>query len=156
MNITLYRIDDPNNKVVKNTSDTSIGSMSGVLKEDTSLLNPSIIVDATAANINVHRANYAYIDAFDRYYFIKDIITLSNDLFEIVMHVDVLNSWANGLKAAPCIVARNQNDFSLYLMDSNYKCFQNDYVLITKATGGFPIDEARFVVTIFGDKEWGS
>ena len=156
--LSLLKTNDPNNKVTKAT--TTIVTLSGVLKENTSVLNPVITVDITGVSFptgtDIFTANYASIDVFGRYYFIKDITVISNNIFEISMHVDVLMSWSSGLLAAPCIVARNQNDFNLYLMDPNYKCFQNDRVLITKASGGFPIENSCFALTIFGDKDYGS
>lgn len=151
----LLKTNDPNNKVVK--SYREVATINGVLKNNTSVINPVITIDATAVNWgndNVFTPNYAYIAAFGRYYHIKDIKSISNDLFEISLHVDVLMSWSAGLLASPCIASRNQNNFNLYLNDPNYKCFQNDYVLITKATGGFDTATSCFVLTIFGDKEY--
>lgn len=155
--LKLLKTNDPNNKVVKSYDE--IATINGVLKNNTSVINPVITIDATSVNWgqnNVFTPNYAYISTFGRYYHIKDIKSISNDLFEISMHVDVLMSWASGLLSSPCIVARNENNFNLYLNDPNYKCFQNDYVLINKASGGFPIDSSCFVLTIFGDKEYNS
>lgn len=156
--IQLLKTYDPNNKITKTAS--ACATLQGILKEDTSLLDPTVTIDATRAvwapNTNVFTPNYAYIPAFERYYFIKDIVQKSNDLFEVHMHVDTLHSWASGLLAAPCIVSKNQNNFNLYLNDPNYKCFQNDHVIITKGSGGFPIERSCFVMTIFGDKEYNS
>lgn len=156
INLTLKKTSDPNNKISKTSTD--IVTLSGVFKDDTSMLNPVIKVDITGVQFpqgtSIFTPNYAYIDAFGRYYFIKDITQINDKIFEISMHVDVLMSWSTALQAAPCIVARNQNDFNLYLNDPNYKCFQNDRVLITKATGGFPIENSCFALTIFGDKDY--
>lgn len=158
MSITLelLKTHDPNNKIVKSTS--GVATLTGVLKDDTSVLNPTIRIDTKnvsfATGTNIFTPNYASIPDFGRYYHIKDIVQINNTIFDVSMHVDVLMSWSSGLLAAPCIVARNQDNFNLYLYDPNYKTFQNDHVLITKATGGFPIENSCFAVTIFGDKEY--
>ena len=154
--LQLLKTDDPNNKVTKTYS--GVATLNGALKDDTSVLNPTIRIDTKNVSFetgtNIFTANYAYIPAFGRYYHIKDIVCVNNTIFDISMHVDVLMSWNSGLLNAPCIVARNQNNFNLYLYDPNYKVFQNDRVLITKATSGFPIDYSCFALTIFGDKEY--
>ena len=156
--IQLRKTFDPNNKVEKTSS--ACATLQGILKEETSVLDPVITVDVSSASweteTNIFTPNYAYIPDFGRYYFVKDIKQKSNDLFEVSLHVDVLHSYASGILSAPCIVAKNQNNFNLYLNDPNYKCFQNDYVLITKGSGGFPIQNSCFVLTIFGDKEYAS
>lgn len=158
----ILKTNDPNNKVTKSYSSlvNNDAAVSGVLKNNTSVLNPVITVDVSAISwkqgFDIFSTNYAYIPAFGRYYHVKDIKAISNDLFEISLHVDVLMSYSSGLLASPCIVSRNENNFNLYLNDPNYKCFQNDYVLITKGSGGFPIENSCFVMTIFGDKEYSS
>lgn len=158
--IQLLRTNDPNNKVVKTTSALTDSTVNAVLKASTSIIDPVITIDVSAitwkTGANVFQTNYIYIPTFGRYYHVKDIKSISNDLFEISLHVDVLMSFSSGLLASPCIVSRNQNNFNLYLNDPNYKCFQNDYVLITKGSGGFPIENSCFVMTIFGDKEYAS
>ena len=156
--LQLLKTNDPNNKVTKTTS--GIVTLNGALKDDTSVLNPTIRIDIKNVSFpqgtNIFTPNYAYIPAFGRYYHIKDIVCVNNTIFEISMHVDVLMSWNSGLLNSPCIVARNSNNFNLYLYDPNYKTFQNDHVLITKASGGFPIENSCFALTIFGDKEYAS
>ena len=69
-------------------------SFTGSLKDQTSIINPTIIVDSSS----VPGGNYARIDAFGRYYFITDISSVRNNLWEIKMHVDVMQTYETQIK----------------------------------------------------------
>ena len=134
-------------------------SLSGLIKEITSIIDPVILIDMTGIEDAEHNpitpvgCNYAYISDFSRYYFIRDIKNVSDMMWEIYLHVDVLKTYKNAIVTSPCIVSKSYNVFNMYLNDSNYKCYQNDHVLMTKFPSGFPIDDAHFVLTCFGKKE---
>lgn len=149
MNIELMRTKDPNNKVVKTTS--SLGVITGNLKEDCSIIDPVITIDFSGVS-NFFTCNYAYIPEFNRYYHVRDITVLNAVMAEIRLHVDVLTSFSAGLLNAPCIVSKNESRFNLYINDPNYKCQQQNYILMNQFPSGFPIEDARFVVACLGSK----
>lgn len=60
------------------------------LKGGCDILNPTFILNSS--NIPAGN-NYAYVPAFNRYYFITGIAAVRNDLVEITGRVDVLASW---------------------------------------------------------------
>lgn len=144
--IDLLNTSDPINKVRKSTS--AYASFTGDLKENCSILKPVVTVKHTGAIL----ANYAYISTFDRYYFVDDVTILTNELQQIKLSVDPLYSHAAGLLACPCIVAKNQSDFNLYLNDSNYKCLQYPILMAVQFPRGFDLDLSKFVLTLIGDK----
>lgn len=154
ISVNLMNTPDPNNKITKAVS--SVGVMSADMKENTSIMDPVLLVDTTAIqfehNKTLFDANYAYIPEFRRYYHITDIKTVTNVIFEISLHVDVLRSFASGILSSPCVVEKNENDFNLYLNDTQYKCKQRKLILINNFPSGFNTQFARFVTTIFGDK----
>lgn len=145
MNIDFHVCSDPMNQIDKNIG--SATTKTGTLKDGCNVIDPVILVA-----FNPTGFNYAFIGEFGRYYFMRDIRNVSNDLWEVHLHVDVLKSFASQIKASQCIVAKNANRYNLYLNDPNYKCYQDDYVLINELSGGFPIDQSTFVLTCFGDK----
>lgn len=145
MIVTLYKISDAPNKIRK-TLGTAVLSLEGTLKENCSIMDPVIMV----YNSGFINANYAYIQAFGRYYHINDIVSVKNDLWEIRLHVDVLFTYAAGILAAPCIVAKSSSNFNLYLNDANYKCYQNPHIFSYEFPSGFTPENARFIVTMFG------
>ena len=72
MNITLYRFSKPNNSTKQPSGGTSI---SCVLKENTSILNPVFILKNNDFDYNYCKWN-------NRYYFINDIVSLANNYSE--------------------------------------------------------------------------
>lgn len=145
MTIDFCTTADPLNKITKSLS--AGVSKTGTLKDPTNVIDPVVLVEFDPTGYN-----YANISAFGRYYFIRDIRNVSNYLWEVHMHVDVLMSYAAQIKASQCIVAKNENRYNLYLNDPNYKCYQDDIVLINSFDGGIPNDQSTFVLTCFGEK----
>lgn len=145
MNIDFYTVSDPVNKMDKALGTAT--TKTGTLKSETDVINPVIQVA-----FNPTSFNYAYISDFGRYYYMRDIRNISNDLWEVNLHVDVLKTYSAGIKASPAIIAKNEFRYNLYLNDPNYKCRQDSLVLINELSGAFPISNATFVVTCFGEK----
>ena len=75
---------------------TTITIIDAVLKAETSIINPVLIIEDELATYR--EANYCTIVAFARSYFIQEIISISNGLLELHCHVDVLSSFASEIK----------------------------------------------------------
>lgn len=88
--------------------------VSGVLKEQSSIINPVVLI---RADTTIMEYNYAEIDTFKRKYFIIDIKNVRNDLWEVSLHVDVLYSYKDVLLQNDYFVERNQYDFNDELPD---------------------------------------
>ena len=146
MILQLLSTSDPRNKVVKTTS--SVAELTGALKDGSSITDPVILVEAA----DLPAANYASIAAFqNRYYFIKDIRNVHNNLWEISLHVDILMSYSSVVLSSPCIVAKTASSkFNLYIPDPNFKCQQNDRYGMVSFPSGFDTDNAYFYLTLFG------
>lgn len=69
-----------------------------VLKQGTSFLNPVLIVNL------VSKPSYNYMKFDNRYYWITDIISVKNDLWEIYGRVDVLSTFSGHIKATSAFV----------------------------------------------------
>ena len=69
-----------------------------------SILSPVFIVPAT----EVYTYNYAYVPTLHRYYYITDMIALENNMLEIHMQVDPLQSFKTQIKACKAICARSE------------------------------------------------
>ncbi len=113
------------NKINKNPS--TILSITGSLREETSLIDPVILIEYNGTLTNV---NYAYIAEFHRYYFITQIESVRTGLWRVYMHCDVLKTYAQGILGCDCVVARNQNNFNLYLNDAYFKVYSNPRVQV--------------------------
>ena len=89
-------------------------SFTGSLKDQTSIINPTIIVDSPS----VPSGNYARIDAFGRYYFITDISSVRNNLWEIKMHVDVMQTYETQIKNTTQMIDRQEFSYNDYIQDN--------------------------------------
>lgn len=133
-----------NNKLDKNIS--TIATISGVLKDKTSIIDPIIIIEGDiSAYIN---CNYMTISTFGRSFFVNNIISIRNGLFEIYAHVDVLSSFASQIRGNQAIVKRQENRWNLYLNDGVFKVYQNPMVLTKEFPNGFSSPE--FVLAVAG------
>lgn len=148
MNISFYKIADISNKITKRLPDNAPLTLTGVLKDNCDLLNPVIMIE----NSGVPDFNYAYIPQFSRYYFMSPAVAVTNNMWEIKLHVDVLYTYRQAILSAPCIVAKSSSDYNLYLNDSNYKCYQNPHIFDQVFPSGFDVSNAHFIMSVFGDK----
>ena len=106
---------------------TNIATVSGRLKDSTSIIDPIILISGDISNyIN---CNYMTISNFNRSYFINNIISITNSLFEIHAHVDVLTSFKSEIRANNCILSRQENKYNLYLNDGSLKIYQKQLLL---------------------------
>ncbi|MBR2152208.1 MAG: hypothetical protein IJ944_02840, partial [Clostridia bacterium] len=68
MQITLYINSSEKNKIGKTLAVVDV--LSGSVKQPCSITHPEILIEYS----NPINFNYAYIDAYDRYYFVADVI----------------------------------------------------------------------------------
>lgn len=145
MIIALKTNHSPKNAINKTL--TNGASYEGTLKEGSSITDPVILVQSAT----MPGGNYAEIEAFGRFYYIKDIVNTNIDLWEIHLHSDPLYTFRNAILHAPCIITKTaSNDFNLYLPDPNFKCQQNTKMGMVPFPSGFSIDNARYYLTFFG------
>lgn len=143
-NITLYRNESEVNKVGKNL--TTLFTVSGTLKEETSIINPVFLLDIPISDLKL--ANYISVPEFSRLYFIQDIVSVTRSLTEVSCHVDVLESFKDEIKANKAIIFRQENEWNLYLNDGVLEVYQNPIVTTHEFPNGFT-DES-YVLTLAG------
>ena len=146
-NIVFMYNNEPMNKINKTPAEKF--TLTGELKEESSIVDPVILVEKD----DPLDANYAYIEAFRRYYYIKDITSVRTGLWRVTMHTDVLKTFSEGILNSPCIVAKSSSRFNLYLNDSDYKCTQCDITMTKSFPQGFDITGSYYVITCLGDRE---
>lgn len=116
MNLSLFVNNSEKNKLEKNLSNEI--KMTGQLREQSSIVSPSIMI----RHDNPSNFNYAYIPEFKRYYFITDITSIRNGLWEVTMHVDVLMSFKDEIKATPVILSDTESAGATnYLIGEQWK-----------------------------------
>lgn len=124
MNIILYRYQDDFKKLNKTLPSTTgnILTLSGYLKDGSSVLNPVIEVTSTSTLVGF---NYAYIQAFTRYYFVS-IDSVSNNLWTLRLKVDVLYTYHTHIENTGAYIERTEAS-TIYstLIDDDMLTFRN-------------------------------
>ena len=147
MTIKFYK--NYSDKIVVDKSLTQIGSdiTSAVIVDNVSVTDPVFrLKDYTG--FNPATANYCYIDTLNRYYYITDITLLTPDVYLISCHVDVLKTYASGIRGNTAMVARQQNIGSLYYQDGVMKTKAYSKYDIIQYPSGF--SDFHYVLTVAG------
>lgn len=143
-NIELKINNSEQNRLNKDTQ--TIMTVSGVLKEETSIIDPVIKIECELSKVT--GCNYLSIPVFKRSYFVNDIRSIRNGLVEFSCHVDVLSTYAEQIKNNTGIIKRQENEWNLYLNDGTFKVYQNPNVLTKAFPSGFTTQE--FVLAVAG------
>lgn len=114
---------------------TLLWSKSCLLKEETDILNPVLIVNGDVGDFDV--CNYLEIPKFNRKYFITGVVALSGGRVAVTASVDILSSAIGYLQDRQAVIGRNENSFNLYLADGTFKTYANDSVITKEFSGGF-------------------
>lgn len=133
-------------KIEMDKTITTIASLSGTLKDATSIIDPVILVEGDLSQFA--QCNYMTIPVFGRSYFVTNIRSIRNDLFEISAHVDVISTWKSEIRGNLAIVKKQQNDWNLYLNDGTFHTYQNPMVLAKEFPNGF--NTLEFVLAVAG------
>lgn len=143
-NIELQVNSSDRNHLSKSVS--TIATVSGVLKEETSIIDPVIKIECNLSQFT--GCNYMTIPAFGRSYFVNNIRSIRNGLVEFSCHVDVLSTFASQIRNNIAITKRQENNWNLYLNDGTFKIYQNPNVLTKAFPSGFTTQE--FVLAVAG------
>lgn len=128
---------------------TTIDTLTGTLRAETSITDPSIIIEYAGALQDV---NYFYIPQFQRYYFITDIRAIRAGLWEIIGHCDVLTTALKLSNLANCIgvTKKQENKNNLYLNDGTFRVYQDPIVTTKLFPSGF--STFNYVLAVAGGR----
>lgn len=113
-NIVCYQCTAEPNRVDKTSYLTTVETLKGALKEETSIMTPSIVFQRTT----IPTYNYCYISNFNgRYYFIKNIVSVANKLWRMDLVCDVLMTYKTAIGNLSAVVGRQENNYNAYLVD---------------------------------------
>lgn len=145
MIIDLYLNNSEDNTVTKNLS--QILSMQGNLKSETSIINPSIMFEF-AKQMPIF--NYVYIPDFKRYYFVRNITSYRTNLWQMDLHVDVLMSFKNEILANTGTIARQENQWNMYLDDGTFRAYSNPLIQFKKFPNLNLLNQDSLVLIVAG------
>ena len=144
--VDLYQNESPVEKIGKNlTNSHTISDV--VLKRDTSILRPILLINSVQ---DIYTYNYMYISEFGRYYFIDDIRSVNNNMWEISAHVDVLETYKSQILANTAVIRRQSLKYNTYLNDPEWKTYSYEQVAAFK----FPVTpfnkDLKYILTVAG------
>lgn len=146
--VTLYQMTTQKNRLDKSSHLTSLSTLTGVLRDDSSIMNPRIQFQIDDVS-DLKKCNYMYISEWGRYYFVTDIISHRNNIVEIAAHVDVLMTYHTQILDNKAIIHRSKTGYSLFLDDSQFKTYNCPHVLTKNFPAGFPADN-EFLLAVSG------
>ena len=139
--INLYNNTSEPEKVDKSLS--SQGSLTGQLKDSTSIINPSILCNIGS----IPTANYMYISEFHRYYYITNIESVRNGLVQLSGKCDVLMTYKSGIRGCNALVERQEHSYSPYLVDNQIPMDNKNTVSSKKLKGNYGFKRNSIVLT---------
>lgn len=144
MNINLYNTLDTDE--VLNKSLVLKHEVDIKLKTTTNVMQPIIIL-YESIGIDLSEVNYAYLPEFQRYYFIRSKNLAPNDIYEMLLECDVLETYKNVIMNSRSEITRpiRENDF----MDGSITSEVRKDVKIYKSNKGFK-DERSIIFSTIG------
>ena len=143
MKLILYNTTDPRNKLNKTL--TAGKEILINLKRDDSKENPRIKISNTNLTDNY---NYAYIEVFDRYYFINSITQLNYSLSELEFETDLLSTYKDIVLASTGLVShaiqegdyrltnpKTTDNYEMELFNSDVELSNDNTILLTTISG---------------------
>lgn len=125
--IKLYQNKAEANRVDKTNYITLVKEVLGVLRESTSIIDFSVVLELdTFPNFN-----YVYIEIFNRYYFVSDIVSFNKNIWEVSLSCDVLMSYKDAINACTGFVDRNENTYNLLIVDDKLPLKQGQTISTT-------------------------
>lgn len=141
MQIILYNNESPQNKIQK--SITQIASMVGVLRGEADIVNPTIRVYSE----NLPLFNYAMIPEFSRYYYLRNVRAVRENIFDISLQSDPLMSF--DLSEVTGVVVESQNGGSNYLPSRNWVRLVKTKTDILNFSGGL-LESGEYILITAG------
>jgi len=148
-NVNFYQYAKKINSTARPTGTPTIYSCR--VKEPCSVFSPEISLNLGLADAPT-LLNYAYIAAFNRYYFVKNW-TFNNALWTATLEVDVMASWKTEIGTSECYVLRSSQLGNGDIMDTTYPA--TTITTLDEEVGATPwetedLESGTFVVGIAG------
>ena len=156
--LNLYSNKAEKVRVDKTNYLTPIATLDGTLRNSVQITHPTIRIEYSG----VPTFNYVYIPQFERYYYVDDIVSVSKDIWDIILSVDVLMSFKDVIRSQYAFIERNQYTFNPDIEDKN-RSYENkpeiEYIELPEnifnvtqsGTTLSGVDKAlRFVITVVG------
>ena len=119
-----------------------------VIKSGSGIIYPTINIDIGMSEAMTY--NYAYIDDFDRYYWIIDAVN-RGPVWELKLKVDALASWRDTIGSTSLYILRSSASYDGNILDTYYPASTNSSMVIKSGYALWPSSDTDIVV--IGDGE---
>lgn len=145
MTITLGKCYDDHEYVDK--AYTKVKDTTAIIKEGTSIVDPTFILH-TPSDLGF---NYVIVPDWGRKYYVRNTTVLNAESIAIDCHVDVLASFASGIRACTGIIDKQENmsGEAKYIDDGSYVMECRDRVESYNFNNGFT-SSAHILITAGG------
>lgn len=144
VDLYLYQNTSEQNKLNKTLENEY--HMEGNLKEQTSVSNPVIMIE----NENPTTYNYAYIPQFGRYYYIVDVSSVRNGLWQIAFKCDVLMSFKDYILQSDAIIKNTEvTDVTSYMDSDIWKALVKTKTDIVNFSSGL-LESGEYILITAG------
>lgn len=147
LSVQLCHNSSPAEKIGK-TLDAGVTITGCTLKDSTSILKPVVRVRSSDSGIITY--NYMYISELQRYYFIDDIVSVNNNVWEISGHVDVLETFKNGILVQSAVIKRQEGKYNLFLDDPEFKTYNYEQIQTLKFPANTFSKTLKYVLVVNG------
>jgi hypothetical protein len=149
--INLYQNSAEVNRVDKSNYLVGVGTLSGALREECSMLTPSIVYQSS----DVPTFNYVYIPIFNRYYYVTSLSSVGKNLWRMELNCDVLMTYKNEIFLLQGVIGRQEIDFNPLLVDNELPTQNNPIVeVIDIPSDAFNTQTSdaghNYVITVIG------
>ena len=150
MEVILYKNSSENNVIGKSLA--QVKSVECNLKNDVSVINPTLVLNYTA---NILNSNYCFIPKFNRYYFIDEIVPITADRCIVKCRVDVLESFKDNILNLDCIVDKQEKEIASnkYINDGSFVTTSKQFNRMIEFPNGFNEKGSYILICAGGNKE---
>lgn len=117
-----------------------------ILKESTSTDNPTFIIQDESFNINANMAKWD-----DRYYFIEDIVSFRNNIWEVSCRLDPMATYKSDILSSTQFVAYSSSKSSIWLPDTRIPSLENIEISKNDVTISLFSLTGCYILTVLGD-----
>ena len=127
-------------------------TFSVVLKENTSVMEPTLKLHGASANYNPSSLNYCYIQEFSRYYFVTDWRYVPG-FWECDLETDVMATYKTEIGQQVKYVSRASYTYNAQIVDDFYPAKGSETEYQQTYDFGFDIDNGDYVIGIVNRDE---
>lgn len=130
--ITLYRWNKRKNSTARPSSSVPSQTYNCNVVTPSSIINPVIQIDDLPDSLVSW--TYAYITAWDRYYFINDYSILDGRIMELSLECDVLGTYRTDIRSSSQYVLRSSSSYDGRVVDDFYPTRNQPEITVNNVT----------------------